>query len=153
MTIIYFYQVRLKKNIVSSKNKVMGGGLFGTPLYLNIKCIIFSAFVIAIYYLPHPSGYAHNFVMIFLLGTASYILLAWYDVLYDANDRLKPTLLGWLSKTFKPHEYRDKYDKLPLKTQKVIRIVDIGVLSVVFIAFIYPFMVNKQSSSIKYIRK
>jgi len=153
MIIIYFYQVRLKKNIISSKNKSMGGGLFGTPLYLNIKCLIFSAFVISIYYLPHPVGYAHNFVMIFLLGTASYILLAWYDVLYDANDRLKPTLLGWLTKSFKPQEYRDKYDKLPLKTQKVIRIVDIGVLSIVFIAFIYPFMVNNPTTSIKRIRK
>lgn len=153
MIIIYFYQVRLKKNIVSSKNKAMGGGLFGTPLYLNIKCLIFSAFVISIYYLPHPVGYAHNFVMIFLLGTTSYILLAWYDVLYDANDRLKPTLLGWLSKSFKPQEYRDEYDKLPLKTQKVIRMVDIGVLSVVFIAFIYPFMVNNHTTSIKRIRK
>ena len=110
-------------------------------------------FVISIYYLPHPIGYAHNFVMIFLLGTASYILLAWYDVLYDANDRLKPTLLGWLSKSFKPQEYRDEYDKLPLKTQKVIRMVDIGVLSVVFIAFIYPFMVNNPTTSIKRIRK
>lgn len=153
MIIIYFYQVRLKKNIVSSKNKAMGGGIFGTPLYLNIKCLIFSAFVISIYYLPHPIGYAHNFVMIFLLGTASYILLAWYDVLYDANDRLKPTLLGWLSKSFKPREYSDEYDKLPLKTQKVIRFVDIGVLAVVFIAFIYPFIVNNPTTSIKRIRK
>jgi UDP-N-acetylmuramyl pentapeptide phosphotransferase/UDP-N-acetylglucosamine-1-phosphate transferase len=145
--------VQLKKNIVSSKNKAMGGGLFGTPLYLNIKCLIFSAFIISIYYLPHPVGAAHNFVMVFLLGTTAYILLAWYDVLYDANDRLKPTLLGWLSKSFKPQEYRDEYDKLPLKTQKIIRMVDIGVLAIVFIAFIYPFMVKNPTTSIKRIRK
>jgi UDP-N-acetylmuramyl pentapeptide phosphotransferase/UDP-N-acetylglucosamine-1-phosphate transferase len=131
----------------------MGGGLFGTPLYLNIKCLIFSAFIISIYYLPHPIGLAHNFVMIFLLGTTAYILLAWYDVLYDANDRLKPTLLGWLSKPFKPQEYGDEYNKLPLKAQKVIRIVDIGVLAIVFIAFLYPFIANNTIYSIKRIRK
>lgn len=143
MIITCFYQEPSRKNIVFTKNKAMGGGLFGTPLYLNIKCLIFSAFVISIYYLPHPVGFAHNFVMVFLLGTASYILLAWYDVLYDANDRLKPTLLGWLSKSFKPQEYRDEYDKLPLKTQKVIRAVDIAVLGIVLLAFVYPFFVKR----------
>ena len=118
----------------------MGGGLFGTPLYLNIKCLIFSAFVITVYFLPKMTTFAHNFVMAFLLGMASYISLAWYDVLYDCNDHLKPTLLGWLSKPFKPKEYSDGYNALPLKTQKIIRNVDIFVLSVLAITFIYPFV-------------
>jgi len=122
----------------------MGGGLFGTPLYLNLKCLLFSAFVISVYFLPHPPTFAHNFVMTFLLGMASYIALAWYDVLYDCNDRLKPTLLGWLSKSFKPPEYSQQYDELPLKTKKVIRTVDIIVLSIIVIAFIYPFMFRKR---------
>ena len=30
----------------------MGGGLFGTPLYLNPKCLLFSLAVIIVYYLP-----------------------------------------------------------------------------------------------------
>lgn len=127
----------------------MGGGLFGTPLYLNIKCLIFSAFVITVYFLPKMTSFAHNFVMAFLLGMASYISLAWYDVLYDCNDRLKPTLLGWLSKSFKPPEYSQEYDELPLKTKKVIRTVDIIVLSVVVFAFIYPFLFSKRKSLIK----
>jgi hypothetical protein len=127
----------------------MGGGLFGTPLYLNIKCLIFSAFVITVYFLPKMTSFAHNFVMVFLLGMASYISLAWYDVLYDCNDRLKPTLLGWLSKSFKPPEYSQEYDDLPLKTKKVIRTVDIVVLSVVLFAFIYPFLFTKKKSLIK----
>ena len=122
----------------------MGGGLFGTPLYLNLKCLLFSAFVISVYFLPHPPTFAHNFVMTFLLGMASYIALAWYDVLYDCNDRLKPALLGWLSKSFKPPEYSKEYDELPLKTKKVIRTVDIIVLSIIVIAFIYPFIFRKR---------
>ena len=118
----------------------MGGGLFGTPLYLNLKCLVFSVMILIVYWLPHPSTVAHNIVMAFLLGTSSYIALAWYDVLYDCNDKLKPTLLGWLSKSFKPKEYRDQYDALPLKTKKVIRNVDIFVLSILFLTFLYPFV-------------
>ena len=118
----------------------MGGGLFGTPLYLNIKCLIFSACILIVYWLPHPNTIAHNLVMGFLLATSSYISLAWYDVLYDCNDRLQPTLFGWMSKSLKPKEYSEKYKQLPLKQQKIIRIFDIVILSIVFITFLYPFI-------------
>jgi hypothetical protein len=121
----------------------MGGGLFGTPLYLNIKCIIFSFFIILVYWLPHPKTTSHNIVMCILLGISSYIALAWYDVLYNCNDRLKPTLLGWLSKPFKPKEYSQQYDELPLKYKKIIRTVDIIVLIIILITFLYPFTFYK----------
>jgi len=121
----------------------MGGGLFGTPLYLNPKCLVFSAFVLGIYWLPHPKAFAHQILMGFLLATSAYIILAWYDVLFDCNDRLKPTLLGWLSKPFKPKEYSDAYDKLPMKYQKIIRTFDIVVLSILVITFALPFMVKR----------
>lgn len=118
----------------------MGGGLFGTPLYLNIKCLVISAVVLIIYWLPHPKHFAHRCVAAFLLATATYIALAWYDVLYECNDHLKPTLLGWLSAPFKPPEYAKEYNKLPVKYQKIIRWVDIAVLGVVAAAFVYPFV-------------
>lgn len=121
----------------------MGGGLFGTPLYLNFKCLVFSAAILCVYWLPHPTTFAHRCLMAFLLATSAYISLAWYDVIYDCNDRLKPTLLGWLSKPFKPKEYSDAYDKLPVKYQKIIRGVDIAVLSIIAITFLYPFLVAK----------
>ena len=121
----------------------MGGGLFGTPLYLNVKCLVFSAGVLAVYWLPHPVAFAHRAVMAFLLATSAYIALAWYDVLYECNDHLKPTLLGWLSKPFKPKEYSDAYDKLPIKYQKIVRAVDVAVLSIVALAFAYPFLVKR----------
>jgi hypothetical protein len=78
--------------------------------------------------------------MVFLLGMSAYIGLAWYDVLYDCNDRLRPTLLGWLSGPFKPREYRAQYEQLPLKTQKTIRAVDWVVLIIIAATFIYPFV-------------
>ena len=124
----------------------MGGGLFGTPLYLNPKCLVFSALIIMVYYLPHPHATAHNIVMCFLLGMTAYILLAWYDVIYDCNDRLKPTLLGWMSKSFKPTEYEAQYQELPLKTKKIIRTVDIVVLGMVIVTFLYPFLVKKRGN-------
>jgi hypothetical protein len=123
----------------------MGGGLFGTPLYLNLKCIVFSIVVIGVYYLPHPPSIAHNIVMVFLLGISAYVGLAWYDVLYDCNDKLKPTLLGWLSAPFKPAEYSAEYSQLPMKTQKTIRNVDIVVLLVIGLTFIYPFIVRRKN--------
>jgi pyrrolidone-carboxylate peptidase len=81
--------------------------------------------------------------MAFFLATLAYVLLAWYDVIYDCNDRLKPTLLGWLSMPFKPKEYSDAYDKLPLKYQKIIRGVDIAVLVILLGLFVVPFIIIK----------
>ena len=118
----------------------MGGGLFGTPLYLNVKCLIVSAAVLMVYWLPHPKAFAHRAVAAFLLATATYIGLAWYDVLYDCNDHLRPTLLGWLSMPFKPAEYREKYEKLPIKYQKIVHWFDVAVLGLVAATFIYPFV-------------
>lgn len=106
----------------------MAGGLFGTPLELNIKCIIFSAFVLAVYWMPHFKAFEHRVVMAFVLATTAYVLMAWYDQIYDCNDRLGPTILGWLSMPFKPQEYRDKYQQLPIKYQKIVRFVDIAIL-------------------------
>lgn len=120
----------------------MGGGLFGSSFYLNPKCLVVSLFVISVYFLPHPISLYHSVVMAFLLGMSSYILLAWYDVIFDCNDRLKPTLLGYLSAPFKPPEYKEQYDQLPLKDQKIIRVVDIAVLGVIVVTFLYPFFIR-----------
>ena len=122
----------------------MGGGLFGTPLYLNPKCLVFSGFILYIYWFlpPQPSL---NPVQLSLkrgisigLAIAAYIFMAWYDVLYDCNDRFKPTFIGWLSKPFKPAEYSDQYNQLPLKWQKVIRWVDIAFLVLACVFVLYP---------------
>jgi UDP-N-acetylmuramyl pentapeptide phosphotransferase/UDP-N-acetylglucosamine-1-phosphate transferase len=122
----------------------MGGGLFGTPLYLNPKCLVFSAFVLAVYWLPHPVAYAHKVVVAFLLATTAYILMAWYDVIYDCNDRLKPTLLGWMSGWFKPSYYNKELEELPVKYKKIIRWFDIAVLGILVVLFAYPFLVKSK---------
>jgi len=120
----------------------MGGGLFGTPLYLNPKCLVFSAFVLIVYWLPHPKAWSHRAVAAFFLACSAYVLLAWYDVLFDCNDRLHPTLLGWMWGWAKPSEYRKEYDALPIKYKKIIRWFDIAVLAIVLIGIVYPFLQN-----------
>lgn len=117
----------------------MGGGMFGTPLYLNPKCLVFSAFVLAVYWMPHAKAYEHKIVVAFVLATAAYVLMAWYDYLYDCTDRFGPTFLGWLSKPFKPKEYSEKYDDLPIKYQKIVRTVDIVVLLVIVVLLFSPY--------------
>jgi hypothetical protein len=120
----------------------MGGGLFGTPLYLNPKCLVISAAVLIVYWLPHPTAFSHRAVAAFLLATATYISIAWYDVLFDCNDHLRPTLLGWLSGPFKPASYSQEFNELPVKYKKIIRTVDIAVLVLLLIAIAYPYLVK-----------
>jgi len=122
----------------------MGGGLFGTPLYLNPKCLVFSAFVLGVYWAPHATHLAHRVVIAFGLATAAYILMAWYDYLYDCTDRFGPTFLGWLSMPFKPAEYREKYNALPEKYQKMVRDVDILVLLVAAGGILQPWVLGKK---------
>lgn len=118
----------------------MGGGLFGTPLYLNPKCLVFSGFVLAVYWLPHPQAYQHRIVAAFLLATLAYVSLAWYDLIFDCNDRLRPTLLGWLSMPLKPAHYRKEFDELPLKYKKIVRYFDIAILVVLLFLVFYPYV-------------
>lgn len=118
----------------------MGGGLFGTPLYLNPKCLVFSAFVLGVYWMPHAKEYTHKVVVAFILATAAYVLMAWYDYLYDCNDRFGPTFLGWMTKIFKPEEYKQKFKELPVKYEKMVRAVDIVVLIAIVGLLAYPYI-------------
>jgi hypothetical protein len=120
----------------------MAGGLFGTPLELNPKCLVFSAFVLMVYWMPHFKAYEHRIVMAFVLATAAYVLMAWYDKLYDCTDRFGPTFLGWMSMWFKPQEYRDKFNDLPVKYQKIVRTTDIAVLIVLLGLVASPYLMD-----------
>ena len=110
--------------------------MFGTPLYLNPKCLVFSAFVLGVYWLPHPKEYSHKIVVAFLLASLAYVLMAWYDYLYDCTDKFGPTFLGWMTMLFKPPQYMQKYEALPIKYKKVVRTFDIFIL-VVLVALVF----------------
>jgi hypothetical protein len=124
----------------------MGGGLFGTPLYLNPKCLVFSAFVLIVYWMPHPTAFAHRILANFVLACIAYVLLSWYDVIFDCEDRLRPTFLGWMWKWAKPQEYRDKYDELPVRYKKIVRDVDIVVLVIAVGLLAYPYIAYRKGA-------
>jgi hypothetical protein len=84
--------------------------------------------LILIYWLPPwaPLKTAHDIAWkrgtTIMLAFVGYILLAWYDTIYDCNDRLHPTFLGWISSPFKPH--RQRYlTALPMLNEKCSVIV------------------------------
>jgi hypothetical protein len=119
---------------------------------LNVKCLAFSAFLIAVYWMPpwaplrSPYDLAWKRAMTIILAFVGYILLAWYDTLYDCNDRLRPTFLGWLSAPFKPATYGEEFDRLPIKWKKIIRTVDV-VAVIAAVAFVLsPFVVYSASA-------
>jgi hypothetical protein len=107
----------------------MGGGLFGTPLYINEKCIVFSIFVIAVYFLPHQKYWQHEAVFVFVLAMFAYVLMAWYDYIYDCNDKLGPTFFGLLIGWAKPYGgVPPEFPPLPIKYKKIVAVFDIAVL-------------------------
>lgn len=118
----------------------MGLGLFNTPLYVNEKCLIFSAFVLAVYWLPHPKAFTHKILAGFILASLAYVLLAWYDYIYDCNDKLKPTILGWMWGWAKPPAYSKEFSELPVKYKKIVRTVDIVVLLGLLGLAFYPYV-------------
>jgi UDP-N-acetylmuramyl pentapeptide phosphotransferase/UDP-N-acetylglucosamine-1-phosphate transferase len=119
----------------------MGGGLFGTPLYLNIKCIIFGFVLVSVYWLPHPKYIQHQYITSFLLVMAGYVMLAWYDYLYDCTDKMGPTFFGALLGWAKPYGgVPPGTDPLPSKYKKIVGVFDFFVLLIIVAAFVYPFM-------------
>lgn len=118
----------------------MGGGLFGTPLYLNEKCIAFAVFVLFVFWMPHPKAWEHEIVLAFVLAMTAYVLMAWYDYIYDCNDKLGPTLLGNFVKWAKPKEVQKEYEDLPIKYKKIVGGFDIGVLIVLLVLLVIPYI-------------
>ena len=119
----------------------MGGGLFGTPLYLNEKCIAFAGFVLAVYFMPHQKAWQHEAVFAFILAMLAYVMMSWYDYIYDCNDKLGPTLLGGLIGWAKPYGgVPPGTEELPIKYKKIVAAFDIVVFIVLLSLVFYPYI-------------
>jgi hypothetical protein len=84
----------------------MAGG-FGTrrKLALNTKCLIVSGVLGAGYwFLPQKNYYVLGGIVI-----SSYVGLAWYDELYNCDERLKVGLLTPITSWVKPEIVGDQY--------------------------------------------
>jgi hypothetical protein len=118
----------------------MGLGLFGTPLYVNEKCLVFAAFVLFVFYMPHPKAWEHQIVLAFVLAMTAYVLMAWYDYIYDCNDKLGPTLFGALIGWAKPYGgVPPGTHELPIKYKKIVGAFDISVLIVLLVLLVIPY--------------
>jgi hypothetical protein len=89
----------------------MAGGLFGRPFELNIKCIIFSIIIMALFlYKPMIKSNIILSFILFIIFVISYVVMAWYDYYYDCQTL--PLKRGEKSFTglFKPpmHSYKQK---------------------------------------------
>ena len=84
----------------------MAGGIFkDRAFHLNTKCIIFSLCSSLIY----AAGGGKNMLLIALIFIISYVLLAWYDYVYDCNDYMFSGTGVGPSGIFKPQR-REKND-------------------------------------------
>jgi hypothetical protein len=118
----------------------MAGGLFGTPLTLNEKCVLFAGFVLAVYFLPHFKNWQHEAVFAFVLAMLAYVMMAWYDYIYDCNDKLGPTFFGGLIGWMKPYGgVPPPHEPLPIKYKKVVAAFDIIVLVVLITLVFAPY--------------
>lgn len=118
----------------------MGLGMFETPLYLNLKCIVFAGFILTIYFMPHFSKWQHEVVYAFVLAMAAYVLMAWYDYWYSCTDTFGPSFFALFVKWAKPEKNQKDYEALPIKWKKVVRTVDIAVLVILLALVFYPYL-------------
>jgi len=91
----------------------MSGGIFPNyPFQLNIKCIIFTVFIAGGYWwLPKK-----NWIVLFFLLWLPYIVLAWYDYVYQCQYKMQPTLIPfgrYAFLPFKPPDYKKAFNELP----------------------------------------
>ena len=97
----------------------MAGGLFGRPFTFNIKCIIFSLIIMAIFlYKPSFSSNYTLYGVLWLIFVLAYVAMAWYDYFYEC--RILPLKQGeysWM-RLVKPPAH------MPKKQRDVIHDVD-----------------------------
>ncbi len=85
----------------------MAGGIFtDRPFEANPKCIVIAATAAAAYWwLPHG-----NALLLPVIFIVVYILLAWYDYLYNCDTKLYSGQYGpvsWIDSIFKPQRLDD----------------------------------------------
>jgi hypothetical protein len=95
--------------------------------------------------MPHQKHWQYEAVFVFVLAMAAYVLMAWYDYIYDCNDKLGPTLLGGLIGWAKPYGGVPPGTKdLPIKYKKIVGAFDtvvlIGLLALVFFPYTSRFL-------------
>lgn len=83
----------------------MSGGIFpGYPFTLNIKCIIFSLIIMALYTYCPPKIQSKTkiFLVYFIIFVVSYVAMAWYDYYYSCTQLPLQRSTKGITGRFKP---------------------------------------------------
>ena len=132
----------------------MAGGLFNKPFAFNIKCIIFSLLIMAIFL--YSPKFSNNYILygtLFIIFVISYVAMAWYDYFFDC--RILPLRKGKksLQKHIKPdaHQPEKQEDWICEKDISVKKIM-IYVSHIIFIVplIAYVAIYRKQVNPIVY---
>lgn len=113
----------------------MAGGLFGKPFAFNIKCIIFSLIIMALF-LYNPK-IKNNYVLygtLFIIFVISYVAMAWYDYFFDC--RILPLRKGEKSwqKYIKPQAHEpEKQEDWICEQDKSLKMTLIYISHIIFI--------------------
>lgn len=101
----------------------MAGGVFRRPFQFNVKCIVFTALVVATWKLLPRQGLWPWLLVLWW----PYVAMAWYDELYDCADKMQPTALPYgraVFLPFKPPGYKKAYQELPEESKNIMKRVD-----------------------------
>jgi len=113
----------------------MAGGLFGKPFAFNIKCIIFSLIIMALF-LYNPK-IKNNYVLygtLFIIFVISYVAMAWYDYFFDC--RILPLRKGeksWQKHIKPPAHQPEKQKDWICEEDKSLKLTLIYLSHVIFI--------------------
>jgi len=102
----------------------MAGGLFGVPFTINVKCIIFSIIIMALFlYKPNIKSQFLLYCVLALLFILSYVALAWYDFAFSCStlplEKGKYSFLQFLKPpAHKPKKQTEQTEQKSSKTNK-----------------------------------
>lgn len=136
----------------------MAGGLFGQPFVLNVKCIIFSLIIIAVF-LINPTAVMKNkallIAVLFGIFVIAYVSMAWYDYYYDC--RILPLRKGKYGVTglLKPeaHEPEKQYKGEMTHMENHKHHMSIYILHILFIVPLIGYIAfyHKRASKMSFI--
>lgn len=101
------------------------------PPTLNIKCVIFTLFIVFVYWFLPP----RNKWILILLIFIPYVLLAWYDYIYQCERNSGPSYLSLFYKNLKPPETdpMKKYDNWHPTIKKRVFFIDLSFLLIILL--------------------
>ena len=120
----------------------MAGGIFsGYPFVPNWKCVVFTALCTSSYWFLPPK----NMFIFILLLIIPYISMAWYDYLYNCENKMKATLVPfgrYLFLPLKPSEYKATFESLPPEALKDMDTMD-HISAWILLVLVSVFVFNK----------